>query len=167
MQRERFSWVVALALLALAGCGGKIEDDTDPVTSESPANADDPEEWPAGPVDGAWGTWQLLSVEGDDGARHYDPQFVELDLHPDGTAYRWVCDTAPTGSGIACPPNHRTQCLIGSVQLEGIVWRLRFDDGGGDIEEESSGDLRVNGAGPLLGGAHYRRVSAPGTGCIP
>lgn len=157
-----------LAVLMLAACGGRVEGAAGGETSSFPSSAvaeQTPDSAP-GPVDGAWGTWQLLSVEGSDGKRIYDPPFIEIDLHPDGTAYRWTCAAGPTGSGLRCPVGLRQGCLAGTIALDGFRWRVRLNDrtgtnvAGGEIEEEASGDIRVDGNGALSPGAHYRRVAA-------
>jgi hypothetical protein len=148
-----------LALLLLAACGGRVDGAGDPAGPTSTVSEQKLD--PAGPGDGPWGLWQLLSLEGADGQRQYDPPFIEIDLHPDGTAFRWGCSAAPSGSGLPCPGALRQGCAAGTIQLEGLVWRVQLADEGGDVEDEPSGDIRV-------GAAHYRRVAAATTfGCIP
>jgi len=153
-----------LALLLLAACGGKVDGAGDPASAASTVS--EQPLGPAGPADGPWGLWQLLSVEGADGKRQYDPPFVEIDLHPDGTAFRWSCSAAPSGSGLPCPGALRQGCAAGSVRLDGVVWHIELAAGSqvassGDVDDEPSGDIRV-------GAAHYRRVAAATSlGCIP
>ncbi|MBX3219679.1 MAG: hypothetical protein KF795_04100 [Labilithrix sp.] len=171
-------------LVMIAACGGRIEGGPSGTsTSSDPSSADvEDTPWgqreripPSGPEDGAWGTWQLLSVDGPDGKRQYDPPFVELDLHEDGEAYLWTCSEGPTGQGQRCPYYARHGCLVGTIALAGETWRVQFTtrDGSavlarGDVVTEPSGDITVKGEGVLHPGGHYRRV-APATreGCAP
>ncbi|MBX3258852.1 MAG: hypothetical protein KF782_03980 [Labilithrix sp.] len=181
---RRLAGVVLLSLVSLPACGGKI--DGDPAgtsTSFDPSSVDvEDTPWgpreripPSGPEDGAWGTWQLLSVDGPDGKRRYDAPFVELDLHEGGAAYAWTCSAAPTGQGQRCPFYARHACLVGTIALVGDTWRVHFPtrDGRataaqGDIVTEPSGDITVKGEGALDPGGHYRRVGAASReGCAP
>lgn len=157
----------------VVACGGRIDGETAFIPSS--AEADD-ELAPSGPEDGEWGTWQLLSVDGPDGRRHYDPPFVELDLHPNGQAFMWTCSVGPpTGQGERCPFYARHGCLVGTIALEGDIWRVHFPtkDGmrtaaRGDVVDEPSGDITVKGEGALHPGGHYRRVgAATREGCEP
>jgi hypothetical protein len=163
------------ALFVVAACGGKVSGDplaSIPSSAESEVGDKPPE--PSGPEDGEWGTWQLLSLEGPDGRRQYDPPFVELDLHPDGRAYRWTCAASITGNGQRCPIGLRESCMVGRVVLSGFVWSVQLTnkegtrvEARGDIVDEPSGDISVDGEGALHPRAHYRRVGAAGEGCIP
>ena len=183
-----------LVLVVLtAACGGKTASDTslDEPSSSRPAGSETGGPWiPASPAsppygaeedpssvteDGEWGTWQLLSVDGRDGERRYDPPYVELDLHPDGRAYLWTCALAPTGDGARCPYWARMQCRGGTMKASAGAWRVEFpptDREGaaarGVISREPSGDITVKGEGALHPSAHYRRVAAPSIdGCAP
>lgn len=178
----------ALSLIMLAACGGKVIGDEPSGSSAStvpraagPTNADADESdapdepGPTGAEDGEWGTWQLLSVEGSDGKRQYDPPFVELDLHSNGTAYLWTCSAGTTGTGTRCPFYARMNCFVGTIQSSGDVWRVDFPtkqgthtSARGEIFEEPSGDITVKGEGALHPAGHYRRVGAASTeGCVP
>ena len=72
---------------------------------------------------------------------------------------------------LLCAP----RCLVGTIVLEGDVWRVHFPtrDGTrtaarGDVVDEPSGDITVKGEGALHPGGHYRRVGAASyEGCAP
>jgi hypothetical protein len=175
----------ALALLLAASCGGKIDGSNAGSVASSPAPAPSsdvpvaaglpstPSEAPES-SDGAYGTWQLLSFIGPDG-RHDDPPFVEIDLHPDGIAYRWTCrpdpldpTTAVTGNGLPCPVARRENCVAGTMALTGSAWTITLTTydgrailGQGDVVEDPSGDIDVDGQGILQPRARYHRVAAP------
>ncbi len=177
----------ALLAFLLASCGGKIDGPPwGAATSSVPrrsmppdvaADDDEPEELtiPSGAEEGEWGTWQLLSVDGPDGKRQYDPPFVELDLHPSGAAYLWTCSKAATGTGERCPFYARMNCFAGRIVTDGRVWRVDFPikngthtGASGEIVEEPSGDITVKGSGALHASGHYRRVAASSSeGCVP
>jgi len=178
---------LAGALLVLVlGCGGKVDGEA-PGSAAVPrsgvpprAAADEADDMddvtpPSGAEEGEWGTWQLLSVEGPDGKRQYDPPFVELDLHPNGAAYLWTCSEGLTGTGRRCPFYARMNCFEGTIASDGAAWHVSFPtkrgtnvSGRGEIVEEPSGDIMVKGEGALLARGHYRRVAAPSLeGCVP
>jgi hypothetical protein len=156
----------AVLFLSIAACGGRLEGASADGSNLSPAEAEHRNE-PVLPEDGEWGTWQLISVDGADGSRRYDPPFVELDLHSDGKAYLWRCAAASTGTGQRCPYFTRHGCLVGTISLSGTTWRVHFPSkdgsrtaGQADIVDEPSGDITVDGEGPIPSGGHYRRVGA-------
>ncbi len=167
-----------VSVCVTTACGGKLDastgDGTQGTSSVPSSSEIDPiADPPAGPSDGAWGTWQLLSIETSEG-RDYDPPFIEIALHPDGKAYRWTCATGGTGDGFRCPFELRRGCMIGTVAVEGLEWRMQIVNkegsqviGGATIHEEASGDIAVDGTGVLTPRAHYRRVAAPDAACIP
>jgi hypothetical protein len=123
-------------------------------------------------TDGAWGTWQLLSIDTPSG-KNYAPPFVEVELQPTGRAYRWTCVKATTGDGERCPFELRRECTVGTGTLEGVVWHVKLNGKDGSsigtaiVEDDASGDITLNGAGLLDAHAHYHRVAAAGNGCIP
>ncbi len=165
-------------LVASAGaCGGKVDADAPGATTSSvpsPSEAEEPG-FPSVPEEGEWGTWQLLSVDAPDGRRTYDPPYLELDLHSNGEAYLWTCMLAPTGTGQRCPYYARQHCFVGTMALSGDTWRVHFPTkegtrtaARGDVVDEPSGDITVNGEGALPAGGHFRRVAAPShDGCVP
>jgi hypothetical protein len=174
------SFLVVAALL-IAGCGGQIASDPrDPNTSSIPSSAEtapfDPDAPSSEPEEGEWGTWQLLSIEDPaTGKRQYDPPFIEIDLQPDGTAFLWTCINASTGNGERCPAPYRQTCHKGTFSLSGTTWRVQLTNrdgtqvaGRGDVTEEASGDIGIDGTGVMPAKAHYRRVGAPTReGCLP
>jgi hypothetical protein len=174
-----FSLLLPLAL-TVVGCGGQIvQDPQDPNTSSIPSSAEtapfDPNQPNPEPEEGEWGTWQLLSVEDASGKRQYDPPFIEVDLRPDGTAYLWTCIARSTGNGERCPAPYRQTCHKGTFTISGTTWRVQLTNrdgtqiaGRGDVTEEASGDIGIDGSGVLPAKAHYRRVGAPThEGCLP
>lgn len=176
------SFLLSLVLLnapTLLGCGGQIAlDDQDRGTSSIPSSAEtafDPHQPPTEPEEGEWGTWQLLSVEDASGKRQYNPLFIEVDLHPSGVAYLWTCIHRSTGNGERCPAPYRQTCHKGTFIVSGTTWRVQLTNregtqiaGRGDVTEEASGDIGIDGTGVLPARAHYRRVGAPThEGCLP
>jgi hypothetical protein len=141
----------------------------------TPADDDEDVTGSPGMEEGEWGTWQLLSVDGADGKRQYDPPYVELDLHPNGTAYLWTCSAALTGTGERCPFHARMNCFLGTISTDGGSWRVDFPAKAGsstaakgEIIDEPSGDITVRGEGALHHAGHYRRVGAASIdGCVP
>lgn len=190
MRRLRTALLLPLSL-SLSMCGGKMAggDPSSATASPSPsssvdvgATTEDGSPLPPTPQfsssdeDGEWGTWQLISVEGPNGRREYDPPFVEIDLHSNGEAYLWRCFAASTGTGTRCPYGMRHGCLVGTVSPAGSTWRVQFPEQGGtqwksvgaEIVEEPSGDIAIDGAGALPAGGHYRRVAAASVdSCVP
>jgi len=173
-----------LLLLLLSSCGGLVAGDKDnpPETTSSIPSSSESAPWdpnaPAPDVaeDGEWGTWQLLSVEDSvTGKRQYDPPFIEIDLQPDGTAFLWTCVAASTGNGERCPAPFRQTCHKGTISISGTTWRVQLNDragqsvvGRGDVKDEPSGDIAIDGTGILPARAHYRRVgAATREGCLP
>jgi hypothetical protein len=169
--------------LSLSMCGGKMVGNNDPSSATAPvASADDESQLPSSPTfaaaeeDGEWGTWQLLSVEGPNGKRQYNPPFVEIDLHSNGEAFLWRCFAASTGTGARCPYGMRHGCLVGTVAPVGTTWRVQFPEQvgtqgktlSGEIVEDSAGDIMIDGTGALPAGGHYRRVApASQDACVP
>lgn len=176
---------VAVLVLLLAGCGGKVDGELSgsstrplpraPTPPSVVSDTDDDTIGSSGLEEGEWGTWQLLSVDGPDGSRQYDPPYVELDLHPNGLAYLWTCSAALSGSGERCPFHARMNCFAGTISADGGAWRVDFPaktgsrvTARGEIVDEPSGDITVKGEGALHPTGHYRRVAAPSTeGCVP
>ena len=170
-------------VLLLVSCGGKVDGEPSgarsgavPRSSVPPEVVEDEEmAVPSGTEEGEWGTWQLLSVDGPDGRRQYDPPYVELDLHPTGAAYLWTCSTALTGKGERCPYYARMNCFTGTISSDGRTWRVDFPakagastTASGEISDEPSGDITVKGRGALHADGHYRRVAAASPdGCVP
>lgn len=164
---------LVVALVVVTACGGRLE--TAPVGAgarqeESDAGAGASADTLFPPA-GDWATWQLVAIERD-GERIGDPPYIELDLHPDGEAFLWTCATGPTGEGERCPFYARVGCLAGTVRLSGTTWHVALQGAKtvaeGDLFEEASGDLRVDGSGALPARGHYRRVAfASPEGCQP
>jgi len=172
---RRFSGV--LLVLLLSSCGGKVDGGVSGSSNRSVPRSATPPDVDADEVDevtgspgmeeGEWGTWQLLSVDGPDGRRQYNPPYVELDLHSNGTAYLWTCSAALTGTGERCPFHARMNCFVGKISSDGHAWRVDFPakagsstTASGEILDEPSGDITVKGQGALHEGGHYRRVAA-------
>ena len=127
-----------------------------------------------GPGAGSWATWQLVALDTEDGRRQSRPPYLELDLHPTGQAFFWGCSLAESGDGERCPFLERSSCRVGTVSAEATAWHVRLanDDGTsigeGDIVEEASGDIYVDGKGVLPARAHYHRVAYTSPeGCAP
>jgi hypothetical protein len=150
-------------------CGGRLA-----ITDEAPSPASsNVEQEPVASSDspaaedGAWGTWQLLWIKGADGQRDDSPPFLQLDLHPEGSAYLWQCTSPTQNMGKRCDFSARSACRVGTISLSGTTWGVRFAAGDGELDgfaavvEEASGDITVDGTGILPARGHYRRVAAP------
>lgn len=166
-----------VVVCGLLGCGGRVDGGTNAdVTAASPASDPlTPEPDTSIVEEGEWGTWQLLSVEDDSHKRIYDQPFLEVDLHPNGKAYFWTCISATIGQGLRCESPYRQMCHQGTFTVVGTTWRITLTSpngsrtvGAGDVKDEPSGDIAIDGTGILPKRAHYRRVAAPSSdGCAP
>jgi hypothetical protein len=166
---------IAVLFLVLGACGGKIDTTSasggrsSADNGSAAANVDpNPAATPGSgyPPEGSWGLWQLSAIAGEGTA----PPFLELDLHPEGIAYLWTCSGSATGNGLPCPPLRRQGCTVGTVSLASGAgaWTVALTDtdgrmllGRGDVVEDASGDVMIDGTGDLPPRARYHRVSAP------
>jgi hypothetical protein len=160
--------VLVLLSLSCLSCGGKLEGEGDPslaLQGKSSTEADRPD--PVYPSEGPWGLWQLLAV-----GKNYDPPFIELDLHENGTAFMWRCAGDPNGIRCGSPFGCTTGTLTRSAD---DTWHVQLTDdhsnkqvARADLSDDPSGDIVVDGSGLLPAAGLYRRLgAATKIGCLP
>jgi hypothetical protein len=164
--------LVLAGALVLCCCGGRIDGSASlapPASTSLPTggSADPVADTPTYAPLLTTGLWQLEWTTGPNGEDD-SPPFLELDLDTNGMAYFWSCLNAPTGNGLPCPTNQRVGCVVGQAALRGDAWHvvLTANDGTtvrgeGDVVEDPSGDVAIDGTGLLPAGGTYHRVAAP------
>jgi hypothetical protein len=126
-----------------------------------------------------WGVWSMSVQYGPVGVAVTPTTPMQIEIRPDGTAYRWTCVGAPSDGSLTqpCAAVARAQCLTGTEGWDGARWRVDFpaiDTAGlsdqGNITPDGSGDILITYIDPSYSGALFRKVgtfTVEGPACTP
>ena len=165
--------IVISFLLLTAACGARASDagDGEPSRAVTPLAASNP---PAAPLPS--GVWTMTVQYGPVGVPVTPTIPLQLEVRPDGTAYRWVCSGAPDDGSLSapCAPSARSACERTTVAWDGARWRLAMapqltlDQGA--FVPDGEGRVLIPYINPSYSGALFARVGEPdasGAACAP
>ena len=167
-----WGWVFGAALVI--GCGTTANNQT---ANGGSGKASGP--FADNEADAPWGIWAMTVQYGPPGEAITPTIPMQVDLRPDGTAYRWTCTGAPDDGSVTspCDPPVRGDCYVGTVAWTGSKWNVALPknqfgglDNQGDISAGENGTILISYINPSASGALFRRVGEPGTGgpgCTP
>lgn len=155
----------------------------DPAVPSEPSASEGPSTSPAvtsqDPLAGTsadhppYGIWTMAVQYGPPGEPVTPTVPLQVELRPDGTAYRWMCAGAPADGSVTepCPISSRIPCGAGTVAFTGTGWMLEFPGfsnstfpNQGSITPDGKGQILIPYINPTYSGALFRRVSASSTG---
>lgn len=172
----------ALAVLALClgalGCGSSVAGggaaggDEAPPDDDTPASVD--------PLVGTsadhppWGIWTMAIQYGAIGEEVSPTIPLQVELRPDGSAYRWICAGAPDDGSFdqVCASVARMECMIGSIGWNGAAWSFEFPtleatfivEEMGGITPDGQGRLLLSYINPTYSGALFRKIAPEAAG---
>jgi hypothetical protein len=165
-------------VFSIAGCGGSVAepvtDATQPTSSQPPPPSGEPGN-PTAPLpdEGPWGTWRITALEGPPGIvdEKNAPPALELEVRPNGTAYRYFCTEETT----PCPAPARYGCSGGKIVWESSRFRIHIDaianasiPEQGIVTQSQPTKIRVAYIYPSWSGGRFERTSADAVlGCMP
>jgi hypothetical protein len=153
-----------LSVCVVIACGGSANDNPNAAASNVASSQATP----------PWGIWAMEVQYGPPGQAVNPIAPYQVELRPDGTAYRWLCAGAPDDGSVltVCGTPSRTQCLSGgTIAWDGMRWHLSFPNnalglvsGAGDISPDGNGNIVISYIDPTYSGGLFRRIGAPSSG---
>ena len=92
---------------------------------------------------------------------------MELELRPDGLAFRWRCGQPASATTTSrCPAESVYECIGGKVFWDGAQWRVDIPQihvgnvpEQGEIVDETSGGILIRYINPTYSAGHFQRLA--------
>ena len=120
--------VFALTALAVAACGGAVEQ---PVDGTAPSSAPEPTLKSATTDAHLWGVWDLVALERDGDPDMEVHDILQLDVRADGVVVARRCGKQYYVQNtliVRCGDEASYDCYYGTVSRDGESWRIELPD---------------------------------------